>query len=102
MDEGDMFLALMAVIRIPRFMGGGPRPAERPIGRRDKEIEAMEGIDEWLSQLSSDESKLRVLAYFMWRLKSGDGSNMALWVESVAEQSAVEVSRRAGFSEGVK
>lgn len=92
----------MGVINMPRFLGGGPRPAERPENRRDKEIEVIMYVDEWLAQLPSDEQKLRVLAYFMWRLKSGDGSNMAMWVESVAEQSAVEVSRKSGFKEGVE
>lgn len=47
-------------------------------------------------------SLARVLAYFMWRLKSQDRPRLEEWVESVAEQSAVDVSRRYGFKEGVE
>jgi hypothetical protein len=67
-----------------------------PAQEWDHELVAMQRIGEWLGQLT-EAQQLRVLAYFMWRLKSHDRPRIEEWVESVAEQSAVDVSRRYGF-----
>lgn len=72
-----------------------------PAPEWDHELVAMQRIGEWLGQLD-EAQQLRVLAYFMWRLKSQDRPRLEEWVESVAEQSAVYVSRRYGFKEGVE
>jgi hypothetical protein len=89
----------MSVVRLPRFLGGGPRPDREPAPNWDKETEAMRCVGEWLAQLDNDEARFRVLTYWMWRLKSGEAPNISAWVDTVAEQSAVELSRRAGFRE---
>lgn len=90
----------MSVVRLPRFLGGGPRPDREPAPNWDKETEVMRCVGEWLAQLDNDEARFRVLTYWMWRLKSGETPNISAWVDTVAEQSAVELSRRAGFREG--
>jgi hypothetical protein len=90
----------MAVI-FPRFM-------RRPQIQPDKqlapsaELQAMMAIEEWLATVESEEAKLRLLSYFMWRLKSGDSPKITDWVESIAEQSTMIVSKKHGFSEGVE
>ncbi len=91
----------MAVIRMPRMFGGGPRVDPQPAPGWDHEMEAMRHIGEWLGQLNESE-QLRVLAYFMWRLKSNERPHLQDWVESVAEQAAVDVSKRHGFKESVE
>lgn len=87
----------MSVVRLPRFLGGGPRPEREPAPNWDKETEAMRCVGEWLAYCDDDESRFRVLTHWMWRLKSGKSPNIEAWVDTVAEQSAVELSRRAGF-----
>jgi hypothetical protein len=72
-----------------------------PAPEWDHELVAMQRIGEWLGQLTEPQ-QLRVLAYFMWRLKSEDRPRLEEWVESVAEQSAVDVSRRYGFKESAE
>jgi len=66
------------------------------------EIMAMSAIEEWLASVPTEEGKLRVLSYFMWRLKSGDSPKITEWVASIAEQSTMMVSKKHGFSEGVE
>lgn len=92
----------MGVIRLPKIFGGGPRPEREPAPNWDNETEAMRCIGEWLATLPDDEAKLRILTYWMWRLKSGHAPKVSEWVDSIAEQSAVAVSRRHGFQEGVE
>lgn len=92
----------MGVIKLPSFMGGGPRPEREPAKGWDKESEALRCVGEWLSTVDSDEAKLRILTYWMWRLKSGDSPKVTDWVESIAEQSTMMVSKKHGFSEGVE
>lgn len=65
-------------------------------------MQAMQGMEEWLATVPTEEGKLRVLSYFMWRLKSGDSPRVTEWVESIAEQSTMIVSKKHGFSEGVE
>jgi hypothetical protein len=85
-----------------------PRFLRRPQVAPDKqlamsvEMQAMAGMEEWLATVESEEGKLRVLSYFMWRLKSGDSPKITDWVESIAEQSTMMVSKKHGFSEGVE
>ena len=88
----------MSILPWPRK---AKREEMRPHPDWDFETEAMREIGAWLGQLS-EEAQLRILTYWMWRLKSKDRPNVEHWVESIAEQSAVEVSRRAGFREGVE
>ena len=85
-----------------------PKFLRRPQLEPDKqlamsaEIQAMSAIEEWLASVPTEEGKLRVLSYFMWRLKSGDSPRITEWVESIAEQSTMIVSKKHGFSEGVE
>jgi hypothetical protein len=92
----------MAVIKMPKMFGGTSRPEREPAHDWDDELTAMRGIGEWLATIPSQEGKLRALSYFMWRLKSGDDPRVETWMESIAEQSTMTVSKRAGFSEGVE
>lgn len=86
----------MSVIRMPRFLGGPDRRAPSPDW--DKETTAMCRIGEWLAGLDGDEAKLRVLTYWMWRLKSNAApERIEEWVDSIAEQSAIQVAKRHGF-----
>ena len=62
----------------------------------------MRGIGEWLATIESDEGKLRALSYFMWRLKSGESPRVDDWVNSIAEQSTMIVSKKHGFKESVE
>lgn len=82
-----------------------PRKVKRdnlePAPQWDHETEVLGQIGGWLGQLS-EEAQLRVLTYWMWRLKSKDNPHVENWVESIAEQSAVAVSQRVGFTEGVR
>ena len=89
----------MGVINLPRFLGGAKRPEREPAPDWDSETEAMKCVGEWLATVKSDEGKLRILTYWMWRLKSEDSPRVTEWVDSIAEQSAVMVSRRHGFRE---
>lgn len=90
----------MAVI-FPRFMR---RPQVAPDKQLapSSEMQAMAAIEEWISTIETEEGKLRVLSYFMWRLKSGESPKITEWVESIAEQSTMMVSKKHGFSEGVE
>jgi hypothetical protein len=92
----------LSVLRFPRFLGGASRPEKEPAPGWDTELQAMQGIGEWLATIPSDEGKYRALAYFMWRLKSGDTPNITQWVDSIAEQSAVKLAQEHGFKEGVE
>jgi hypothetical protein len=92
----------MSVVQLPRFLGGARRPDREPAPDWDTELSAMRGIGEWLATIPSDEGKLRALSYFMWRLKSGDGPRVEAWVDSIAEQSTMIVSKKHGFKEGVE
>jgi hypothetical protein len=83
----------MALISWPKRVA---KADKEPAPEWDHELVAMQRIGEWLGQLT-EAQQLRVLAYFMWRLKSQDRPRLEEWVESVAEQSAVDVSRRHGF-----
>jgi hypothetical protein len=85
----------MALISWPKRVA---KADKEPAPEWDHELVAMQRIGEWLGQLT-EAQQLRVLAYFMWRLKSQDRPRLEEWVESVAEQSAVDVSRRYGFKE---
>ncbi len=92
----------MSIVRFPKFLRSGVRPDRIPADGWDTELQAMQGIGEWLATIESDEGKYRALAYFMWRLKSGDRPNIEQWVDSVAEQSAVTLAQKHGFKEGVE
>lgn len=92
----------MSVIRMPKIFGGGPRPEREPAKGWDPETEALKCVGEWLATVPTTEQKLRILSYWMWRLKSQDDPKVEVWVESVAEQSTMMVSKRHGFSEGVE
>ena len=92
----------MAVIRLPRMFGGGPRPDAQPASDWDQEAEALRCVGEWLAQLPNEEAKFRVLTYWMWRLRSGDTPSIQKWVDDVAEQSAVTLAKRTGFEGGDK
>ncbi len=89
----------MAVIR---KIFGASRPEREPHPDWDVELSAMRGIGEWLATIPTEEGRLRALSYFMWRLKSGDDPRVESWVESIAEQSTMMVSKKHGFSEGVE
>jgi len=94
----------MAILKLPQFMRCPTRPefeADK-VYRKDPEVEAIGGIGEWLSTLDSDEARLRCLAFHMWKLKDGTSPKQTDWVESIAEQSTMIVSRKHGFSEGVE
>ena len=94
----------MAVLKMPQFMRRPERPqfeADK-VYRKDPEVEAIGGIGEWLSTLDSEEAKLRCLTIWMWRLKDGTSPKQTDWVESIAEQSTMMVSKKHGFSEGVE
>jgi hypothetical protein len=87
----------MSVVRLPRFLGGGPRPEKEPAPGWDTELQAMQGIGEWLATIPSDEGKYRALSYFMWRLKSGDRPNIEAWIDTVADASAVQLAKKHGL-----
>lgn len=89
----------MALVRFPKFMGGGPRVDREPAPDWDKEAEAIRCVGEWLAGLDTQEQRLRVLTYWMWRLKSKDDPKVEVWQDSIAEQSTMIVSKRHGFSE---
>lgn len=91
----------MAVIAMPRFLRRPQIEPDKQIAP-SSEMQAMAGIEEWLATVETEEGKLRVLSYFMWRLKSGDSPKITDWVESIAEQSTMMVSKKHGFSEGVE
>lgn len=92
----------MAVVRLPKMFGGGPRLEKEPAPGWDAEGQALLHIGEWLSQIPTKEGQFRALSYWMWRLKSDEAPNIQDWVESVAEQSAVKLARENGFKEGVE
>lgn len=91
----------MAVIQMPKFLRRPQIAPDKQLSM-STEIQAMAGMEEWLATVESEEGKLRVLSYFMWRLKSGDSPKITEWVESIAEQSTMMVSKKHGFSEGVE
>ena len=90
------------MIRFPRILGGGPSTNKQPADGWDVELQAMQGMAEWLATIPSPEGQFRALSYLMWRLKSGEAPKIDEWVESIAEQSAVTVARQHGFKEGVE
>ena len=92
----------MTVVSLPQFLRRASKPAPEPAPNWDPELEAMQKIWEWIVMLPSEEAQLRVLSYCMWRLKSGDTNRIGDWVSAIAEESVVEVSKRAGFRGGVE
>lgn len=93
----------MAVIRMPRMFGGGPRPDKQPADDWDKELEAMRSVGEWLATLDDPEARFRVLTYWLWRERSDAAPRIQQWVDAVANQSAGDLSAKHGFEpEGKK
>ena len=92
----------MAVIQMPRFLGGARRPKVEPAPDWDHEMYALQGIGEHLASIPTKEGQFRALTYWMWRLKSGDRPNVEDWVDSIAEQSAVKLAGETGFKGGVE
>ena len=83
----------MAIIKFPRFLGGGPSPDERQY----EETEVIKNIGLWLAQLDTEEEQFRVLAYWMWRIKSKDSPRAEAMIENIAEESAEIIGVRTGF-----
>ena len=81
------------------MFGGTSRPEREPAPDWDSELTAIRGIGEWLATIESNEGKLRALSYFMWRLKSGDDPRVETWIDQIAEQSTMMVSKKHGFTE---
>ena len=92
----------MGVVRLSRMFGGGPRLDKEPAPGWDKATAAMTHIGEWLSTVPTKEGQYRVLAYWMWRLKSDEQPHIQEWVEAIAEESAVKLATEAGFKGGVE
>ena len=94
----------MAVLKMPQFLRRPDRPQFEPDKSYlpDPEVEAIGAIGQWLSTLSTDEARLRALTFHMWKLKDGTSPKQTDWVESIAEQSTMMVSKKHGFSEGVE
>lgn len=85
------------VFKLPRILGGGRRIEKEPAPGWDPEMEALRCIMEWLAMLPTKEAQLRVLAYAMWRLKSGDEPRIDAWVQNTAEECAEKVGREVGM-----
>lgn len=92
----------MAVTRFPRLFGGGPRLEPQPAPGWDVETQAIMHIGEFLTTIPTKEGQYRALAYWMWRLKSGDQPHIEDWVHSVAEECAVKLATESGFAGGVE
>jgi len=91
---------MAGVLRFPKIFGAGPRIEKEPAPGWDVESEALVAMLQWLSTLETQEQRLRVLAYCMWRVKSGDDpKKIGDWVESVAEHSAEIIGGKVGFGE---
>lgn len=61
----------------------------------DKEMEVMNGVGQWLSELPSDEAKFRVLTMWMWRLKSDDApKKITAWIEATADSCVEQLGTR--------
>lgn len=89
---------MATILRLPRFLGGGPRTEKIPADKWDNEMEVLRSVGEWLAELPDDQARFRALTYWMWRLKSGDSPKVNEWVEDFAEQSAADVAERSGFA----
>lgn len=76
-----------------------PKDNREPAPNWDNELHAMEQVGAWLNQVSTKEARFRILAYWMWREKSGDAPRVEDWVDSVAEQSAEDIGRQVGFKD---
>jgi hypothetical protein len=83
----------MAIIKFPRFLGGNEIPEEK----RYDETEVLRHVGQWLAQLGSEEEQFRVLAYWIWRLKSKDYPTVEAMMENVTEESAEKIGTRLGF-----
>ncbi len=89
---------MATILRLPRFLGGGPRTEKIPADDWDTELLALRSIGEWLATLPTDEARFRALTFWMWRLKSGDSPRITDWVDDFAEQSAAQIAERTGFA----
>ena len=83
------------VLRMPRFLGGRRAPQ---VPLHDPEVDAMGGIGQWLAGLPDDDARFRCLAYWMWRLKSGKSPQIAAWVDEIAEECAIDLGGKSGFT----